>query len=573
MTIMSRIPVKHALLAAGIALAAPLPASAQSIGYDNVSGGGDSAAAPAKENRSKRTRVLGGDGGPRVDITPYIEAMQVVTAELEPGDDVFTYSRLAAGVDGQAIGRNNGVSLSVRYERQISWDDHTDDGDVISGVLNGYTTVAPGVIIQAGALATRARVDESGGALPNPFGQDDSITQVYSAYAGPSVSTYAGDVGINASYRIGYTKVEQPDAFAVIPGGAPVDVFDESVVHVADVQAGVAPGTVLPVGLGVGSSYYREDVSNLDQRVEDFSARAMVTVPVTHTVQATGAVGYEKVEISSRDALRDGNGDPVIGGNGHYVTDKSAPRVLAYDVDGLIWDVGVMWRPSTRTSLTAHVGKRYGSTSYTGTFSYAPSRRSAINIAVYDNVAGFGGQINRALADLPTDFEAIRNPLTGDLGGCVSSLEGGNCLAGMLGSLRSSTFRARGVVATYGYDFGRLETGIGAGYDRRKFIGATGTILGASNGVIDENYWIAAYLNGIIDNRSSFGTNLYANWIETGGVFGDDISSIGATASYYRDLIAGLSATAAVGVDGVNRSAALEDYWSASALLGVRYSF
>ena len=73
--------------------------------------------------------------------------------------------------------------------------------------------------------------------------------------------------------------------------------------------------------------------------------------------------------------------------------------------------------------------------------------------------------------------------------------------------------------------------------------------------------------------RSSFGTSVYANWIETGGIYGGDLTALSATASYYRNLFAGLSATAAVGIDGVDRKAALEDYWAASALLGVRYSF
>ena len=44
-------------------------------------------------------------------------------------------------------------------------------------------------------------------------------------------------------------------------------------------------------------------------------------------------------------------------------------------VDGLIWDAGVMWRPSRRTSLESYVGRRYGTMSYHGTFAYAPSSR------------------------------------------------------------------------------------------------------------------------------------------------------------------------------------------------------
>ena len=122
-------------------------------------------------------------------------------------------------------------------------------------------------------------------------------------------------------------------------------------------------------------------------------------------------MGYEDVEISSRDALRDANGVPIVGSDGRFVTDKGEPRVLAYDVNGIIWDAGVVWKPSVRTQLEAHVGKRYGTTSYYGSFSYAPGSRSSINVSVYDNVAGFGGQVNRVLADLPAKITALEKEI------------------------------------------------------------------------------------------------------------------------------------------------------------------
>lgn len=569
---MTRLPDKFLISGIVAIVALPAAVSAQSIGYNSVSGSagpeassGDSSASAGSGSRQR--------SGNRVEVEPYIEVAQVVGAELSPGNDVFTYSRVAAGVDAVVAGQNNALSVSARYERRISWDDNTSDGDLISGIANGYVTLTPGVQLQAGALAARTRIDNDGAAVLGPLGDGDTITQIYSGYVGPSVSTYAGDVAINANYRFGYTRVEEPDVFTGTPGQPAVDVFDDSTVHAASATVGVAPHTVLPVGIGVGGSYYREDISNLDQRVEDAQARASVTVQLDTDLAVVGSVGYEDVEISSRDAVRDVNGDPVVGSDGRFVTDKSSPRILAYDVSGLTWDAAVMWRPSRRTALEAHVGRRYGSTSVYGSFSYQPTLRNSINIAVYDNVAGFGGQVNRALADLPTDFEVVRNPLTGDLNGCVSSLEGGNCLAGVLGSVRSSTFRARGVAATYSHQIGNLSTGIGGGYDRRKFIAAPGTILAASNGIIDENYWLAAFLSGRIDQNSSFSTNLYANWIETGGSFAGDVTAMGATAAYFRNLTHHLSATAAVGIDGVDREDLFEDIWTASALVGVRYSF
>lgn len=570
-----------AALSAFAALALPLAASAQSMDYGNVgSAGSDSAGSGDAPGASKDDRGgresggrgarRGGGGGRTVQITPYIEAGQLVTANLSPTDDVLTYSMVAAGVDANVVGRNNALSASVRYEHRFGWG-RAEDGDLVTGIARGYTTVVPGVQIEAGGLAARTSIEQNGVGALSQISDGNAVTNTYSVYAGPSVKTHAGDVAITGSYLIGYTKVDGDSGVAVTPGQA--DVFDESVVQLANVRAGVAPGEVLPIGVGVGAGYYREDISNLDQRIEDFHARADATLPVTNTVALVGGIGYEDVEISGRDALRDGSGLPVVGPDGRYVVDKSSPRVLAYDVSGFIWDAGVIWRPSRRTAFEAHVGRRYGSTNYYGSFAYAPNARSALNISVYDNVAGFGGQLSRALRDLPTDFEAVRNPLTGNVGGCVSSLEGSNCLSGVLGSVRSATFRARGVMASYGVELGRLQAGIGGGYDRRKFIAAPGTILAASNGVIDQNYWVAAYLNGRIDQRSGFTTNLYANWFQTGTGQIGDATLVGANASYYRNLTGRLSANAALGIDGVNRDDTLDDVWSASALVGVRYSF
>jgi hypothetical protein len=181
--------------------------------------------------------------------------------------------------------------------------------------------------------------------------------------------------------------------------------------------------------------------------------------------------------------------------------------------------------------------------------------------------------VNRFLENLPTDFQALRNPITGDLGTCMVSLEGGTCSGGVLGAIRSSTFRARGITATYAIKLGRLQAGIGAGYDRRKFIAAPGTVLAAANGVTDENYWIAAYLNGRLDDRSGWSAAAYANWYDSGFNLAGSTNGYGASASYFRDLTRGLTATLAVTVDGVSSDQTFEDYVTAAGLLGLRYSF
>ena len=532
--------------------------------------GGDS----GSDSGGGRSEQRGAGSERGVQISPYIEASQIVVAELSPGDDVVTFSQIAVGVDASIAGRNNGGSVSMRYERTIGYDDGSADSGTLTGVARGYATIVPRALtVEAGALAARTRVDANGGSTLNALTGDSAVSTTYSAYAGPNLHTSAGDVEINANYRIGYTKVDTPDVLVTGGGAVPVDVFDDSLSQSAAFHVGTRPGAPLPVGLGIGGGYNQEDISNFDQRFRDAHIRADVTVPVSQSLAVVGGVGYEDVEISSRDALFDSNGDPVVGSDGRIVTDTSQPRQLAYDVSGLIWDVGVVWRPSTRTSLQANVGRRYDSTSYYGTFSWAPSSRTGVSVSVYDTISGFGSQLNNALSSLPTQFAATRNAVTGDLSGCVATTEGNNCLAGVLGSVRSATYRSRGIAASYSTSLGRMNAGVGAGYDRRSFIAAPGTILAVANGVRDENYWVSFYLDGELGNNASFSANTYANWLNSGFSSTGDVLAVGASAAYRRQLFGGLSARAALALDHLDASQSAEDLTAASALVGLRYDF
>ena len=88
----------------------------------------------------------------------------------------------------------------------------------------------------------------------------------------------------------------------------------------------------------------------------------------------------------------------------------------------------------------------------------------------------------------------------------------------------------------------------------------------------------AAYASTQLDERSSLSANATASRFDSGfdgfNGFSGGGESIGYSASlaYYRRLIAGLSGTAAVGLDGITQDS-LPDLMSASALVGLRYSF
>lgn len=531
-------------------------------------------ASPAIAQGQGQGQGQGGDvPGQRANrvVQPYIEVGQIISAELSPGSDVVTFTQVAVGVDINVQGRNSGAAVSLRYERNIGYGDDSIDTDTVSGVARGTLALIPNTLsLEAGALAARSRIDGGGGTTANPLAREDAESRTYSAYAGPSLNTRVGDVDVQGVARVGYNRFEADDAL-VTQQGTSVDVFDDSVTYLGQLRAGVRPGEVLPVGLAVTAGGFQEDIANLDQRVRDLYVRGDVTVPLSSTLAVVGGAGYEDVEISSRDAVRDANGAPVIGSDGRFVTDSSAPRRIAFEVDGLLWDVGVLWRPSSRTSLQAAVGQRYDSTTYYGTFTYVPNQRSAFAVSAYDGVSGFGGVLNNSLAGLDSDFEAIRNPVTGDFGGLVSGAEGQATIGG-LGSARSAAFRGRGVRASYQRTMGRTVTALGAGYDRRTFIAAAGTVLAPIDGLTDESFYVIGGLTRQIGQDANITTNAYVNWFNAAGT-NNDVTALGASAAYNQSITQRLVGRAAIAVDYFDSEFTAEDFAFATALVGLRYNF
>ena len=567
-----------ALLGVG-AFYVPMPVAAQQIEaelspveeqYSSVGEVYEAQAEQTKPTNRRGSRNKKSDG-PRIEIEPYIEAQQVLVADLTDGGDVLTYSTVAVGVDASVQTRRVEAQVSLRYERLIGYDNGVDSQHNITGLARGSVALTRGLSIEAGGIATRTRVDGRGAAPSNLVGNPDNVTQVYSVYAGPTLSSNIGEASVSAAYRAGYTKVEDRVTGPLPPGQQRVDLFDDSVSHVATASVGIQPG-VLPIGIASSVGFAREDAGQLDQRFESKFARVDVTLPVTPTIAVIGGVGYEDIEISERDALKDGLGIPVVGGDGRLVTDPNSPRLSAYDQDGIIWDVGVMWRPSPRTSLVATYGRRYGSDTYTGSFSYQPGRDWAVNVSVYDTVSGFGSLLNDSLSSLPTQFRSSRNPLSGDISSCAFAQSGGFCFNDALQTASSAAFRQRGITASFSGSKGGWDRGFAVGYSRRKFIASQLGAQSQIDGAIDQNYFAVASLGKSLDERTRFETNVYANYFDPGFSGAGNVISTGANAALYRRILRGLSASAAVGLDSYKQEN-FDSELTASALLGLRYSF
>lgn len=504
----------------------------------------------------------------RADVTPYLGLDQTVITDFEGGSgDTLSYTSVVVGVDAHLRGRNSEIQANLAYEHQFSWTRGEPDQDVISGLVRGRTGIAGNRLgIEGGVLATRVRTDGFTGAN-NSLAASGARSDVYSAYAGPTFQDRLGDLEVSAAYRLGYNRLEDGDASLT---GTPFNSFDESWTHYATASVGMKPGALLPFGWAVAAGYEREDARQLDQRFEDKWARLDVTLPVSLSLALVGGVGYESIRISNRDALRDSAGDPQVDSSGRFVTDPGSPRLLSYDEDELIWDVGLLWRPSRRTSAELHVGHRYGSMSYTGGLSWQPDARSSLTINLYDSVDSFGRALSGSLANVPTNFVVHRNPFSGDLAGCAFGAQDGACFSDALSGMRAANFRHRRVTLTYTRRAGPWTIGAGAGYSRRKFI-AHDALFSEINGVTDENWFATVALGYAFDDRSGVDLTIYANQFDSGVVGIADVFNAGAYASYHRQFSRRLQGVASIGLDRAEQSG-VDGVLTGLAQIGVRYA-
>lgn len=506
----------------------------------------------------------------RTQISPYLEFDQTVVGDIKGGNgDVLTYSSVAVGLDMSVQTSRAEAQVDVRYEHQFAWNRGQADSDTISGIAQGrYQIMRDTLQVEAGAIGTRVRTDGLSGANSTLVGGSNT-SDVYSFYAGPTLTTHVGELAVNAAYRLGYTRVED-DVSVSVPGGAALDSFDDSLFHSVSASVGMQPGT-LPFGWSVGAGYDREDMSQLDQRYEGKWGRADVTVPVTATLAVVGGVGYEAIEISQRSPLLNTNGTPVIGGNGRFVTDPASPRQLSYDDDGIIWDVGVLWRPSRRTTLELRAGERYGSMHYVGSFGWQPDEDTSVNIAYFDTIDSFGRSIVNGVSSLSGGFEARRNPFSGDLTGCVAGDQGGACLNTALAGITSANYRNRGLVAQYRQQRGRWNWGMGAVYSQRKFIAPNTPVFALLDRAKDENYFADLYIGRQFEDESALQATVYGNQFSA-DVTGLDNTNYGGYLTYSRLFGRRLSANASVGIDTIDPQDS-EAVTSALGQVGLRYQF
>ena len=512
-------------------------------------------------------------GEPRTSIHPYLEVQQVATADFDRGE-VLTYTGVGGGVDASVATRRVQATISVNYQHRVGWNDRINDHDVVSGLAAVHVDAVPGLLaFDAGAMAARTHSDIRS-PVPTARTIDSAdIAEVYSVYAGPTLTTHAGPVAVGASYRLGYVKVDDHSlAGAGLPPGAPrVDRYSSSTVHNASVSFGMAPGE-LPFGWTVGAGYVREDMNRLKSRFEGKYVRGDVVVPVSPTLAVTGGVGYEWLQGSQRDFLRDpATGLPALTPGGNLIADPSRPRLKTIDQDGEMWDVGILWRPTRRTELQARAGWRYGGESFTASLSHKINAHSALNAAVYDSVSSFGRLLVTDLNGLPTKFQPPSNGLSG--AGCVFGNDPGTgaCFGDAFQSINNFNFRNRGASLRYSAARGVWTMGLGAGYANRRYLTPDVNVF-PLHGVTDQSFSLQGTLGRRLTRSSGIDFDAYAAWYDSGLANSDASFGAGLSGRYYRNIfrdqlqaqiVAGLYTTQAGDFDA--------SY--GSILVGLRYTF
>jgi hypothetical protein len=281
-------------------------------------------------------------------------------------------------------------------------------------------------------------------------------------------------------------------------------------------------------------------MNRLDSTFEGTYIRGDVVVPVSPTLALTAGVGYEDLNASQQDIRRTAGGVPVVGPDGRVIGDPSAPRLVTYDESGIIWDAGVLWRPTPRTEAQARFGRRYGGTSVTGSLSHRFHRGYSVSASVYDTVSSFGRLLVADLAGVPRSFDPQRNGInTGQNGipGCVYGTDPGTgaCFDDALQSIDNFNFRNRGASLGVSGLRGPWSFGVGAGYNNRRYYAPPGPDF-VLHGVTDHSFSLSGHAGRQLTRSSGLDFGAYAGWYDS-GLFGSPNSfSTGVTGSYYQRL-------------------------------------
>lgn len=511
----------------------------------------------------------------RPEIGAFIDTQQVAETQLHgPGEDDVTYTEVSGTLTAQI--KNRRIVASGTYRLSYRMPEAGDVGKSFN--QDGLMRLQANVIdewltMETGAIVTRSRVDATGAAPQFNFGDPKNLAQTYSAFAQPTISHRLGDLGLGLSYRYAYTQNETTQD-APTTSGPINDRFDSSKTQRVTLDLGMDPGA-LPFGWKVASEYRHENTTNLAEHFRSFNMIGEVRVPLADKpIALVASGGYEQIRTSERSALLDPvTGLPVRGKGGRFVVDPASPRLLTYDVSGLVANAGVIWKPSRRTRMEARVGRRYGDLSVTGLVELRPNERSGLTFIVSDRVESFGQGISDGLAGTPPAIDVSQVDPASPYQQCVfgKTKGSGQCLNGALGQASASSYRERAANIIFVRSM-RIWTFSGSlGYSRRDYIDNPNSPV-SLDGVVDESFFGNMTFGRPLSRTSGLSFSFSGNLFKNGQVGAADVMSGSFSTNYYQSFGRGIRMQASVAVDGSKQDGTATDV-SGRARLGLQYRF
>lgn len=510
----------------------------------------------------------------RPQIGAFFDIQQVADAQLHgPGADDVTYTEVAGNLAAQITNRRITLSGTYRLSYRIPEMGEIEKSLNQDGLLRFNALVIDEWLnIGGGAIITRSRVDPSGAAPASNVGNGKNLAQTYSSYLEPTIAHRIGDFQLGLTYRYAYTKNEgSQQVFSV---GPPVNRFDSSKSQTVQSRIGMENSS-LPFDWTLVSDYRHENTTNQAEHFRGINAIGEIKWPIARTVALVASGGYEKTRISQREALLDPiTGIPVLGDDGRFIVDPASPRVLTYDMAGLVGDAGIIWRPTRRTRLEARAGYRYGGLTFSGLLETKPSDRTGLTVIVTDRVESFGQGVSNNLAGSPAglDLSQSLDP-NSSYQDCLFGKQAGTgrCLGGTLGQAAASSYRERAANVIFTRAMRQWSVTGSVGYTRRTYFDDPNSPVSLA-GIVDQSFFgnlgIQTQLSRVSGVSFSFAGNLFKN----GQVGAADVVSGSASANYYRSFGRGIQLQALVAVDASKQDGITADV-SGRAQLGLNYRF
>jgi hypothetical protein len=412
----------------------------------------------------------------RTTVTPRIEVRQVFSdnSGVSTSGDTGVFTVISPGLSIQSQSARISGGLDVAYERRIPLSGRLQqDKDRVNLVARADAVVVRDLLyLNAGGTITRVLNDLRLQSTLNPDTGANNLNNVKSFFIGPRLERLIPDVGVfSTGYTFSYTDVERNNPDRALFASGPLGVglsnggITKSHAAFARLQREDFSGRLR---WSIGGSFDRSETDFTNNVYQSIRGTLEGELALLRQFSLVGSLGYEDF-FSEDDNYFLPNGDLNVNASG---LPTPFGRRRSVDQNGLTWDVGFRWSPSTRSDVTVRGGERFGEITYNAVGNLRPARGHQISFSYTQGVDTFGRIFTQRLAGVTTT-SVSRDQSSGFPG---LFFLGSPLFATTLGdfqSVNSATFRLRAGQLTYSIDRGPRKFALSFGYDRRNFLDYT----------------------------------------------------------------------------------------------------